>query len=33
MPHGFAHLVALAPAAGAALEQVLDRAAALLHRR
>jgi acetyl esterase/lipase len=33
MPHGFAHLVALAPAADAALEQVLDRAAALLHLR
>ena len=31
MPHGFAHLVALAPAADAALDQVLDRAAALLH--
>ncbi|HEV7870991.1 MAG TPA: alpha/beta hydrolase [Modestobacter sp.] len=31
MPHGFAHLVALAPAAEAALEQVLARAAVLLH--
>jgi acetyl esterase len=31
MPHGFAHLVALAPAADAALGRVLDRAAALLH--
>jgi acetyl esterase len=31
MPHGFAHLVALAPAAEAALEEALARAAALLH--
>jgi acetyl esterase len=31
MPHGFAHLVALAPAADAALDRVLARAAALLH--
>ncbi|MEU2348684.1 alpha/beta hydrolase [Modestobacter sp. NPDC049651] len=30
MPHGFAHLVALAPAADAALGRVLDRFAALL---
>jgi acetyl esterase len=29
-PHGFAHLVALSPAAAAALDQVLDSAAALL---
>ncbi|WP_369141029.1 alpha/beta hydrolase [Modestobacter versicolor] len=31
MAHGFAHLVALAPAAAAALDRVLARAAALLH--
>jgi acetyl esterase len=31
MPHGFAHLVALAPAADAALGRVLDRASVLLH--
>jgi acetyl esterase len=31
MPHGFAHLVALAPAAEAALDRVLVRASALLH--
>jgi acetyl esterase len=31
MPHGFAHLVALSPAADAALDRVLDRAAVLLH--
>lgn len=31
MPHGFAHLVALAPAAEAALEKVLTHAAVLLH--
>jgi len=31
LPHGFAHLVALAPAADAALDRVLERAAALLH--
>jgi acetyl esterase len=31
MPHGFAHLVALAPAADAALDQVLTRASVLLH--
>jgi acetyl esterase len=31
MPHGFAHLVALSPAAEAALDQVLDSAALLLH--
>jgi acetyl esterase len=31
MPHGFAHLVALAPAAEAALEEVLARASVLLH--
>jgi acetyl esterase len=31
MPHGFAHLVALAPAAAAALDQVVARAAVLLH--
>ena len=30
MPHGFAHLPALAPAAAAALDRVLDRAATLL---
>jgi acetyl esterase len=30
MPHGFAHLVALSPAADAALDRVLDRAAVLL---
>ena len=33
MPHGCAHLVALSPAAEAALDRVLDRAGALLHRR
>jgi acetyl esterase len=33
MPHGFAHLAALAPAADAALEQVLARASVLLHGR
>lgn len=31
MPHGFAHLVAVSPAADAALDQVLTRAATLLH--
>ena len=31
MPHGFAHLVALSPAAAAALDEVLARAAVLLH--
>jgi acetyl esterase len=31
MPHGFAHLVALSPAAEAALDRVLARAAVLLH--
>ncbi|SDX75796.1 acetyl esterase [Modestobacter sp. DSM 44400] len=31
MPHGFAHLVALAPAADAALAEVLARASQLLH--
>ena len=31
MPHGFAHLVALAPAAEAALDRVLARASLLLH--
>jgi acetyl esterase len=31
MPHGFAHLVALSPAAEAALDRVLSRAAVLLH--
>jgi acetyl esterase len=31
MPHGFAHLVALAPAAAAALDRVLARASVLLH--
>jgi acetyl esterase len=31
MPHGFAHLAALAPAAAAELDRVLDRAAVLLH--
>jgi acetyl esterase len=31
MPHGFAHLVALSPAADAALDRVLARAAVLLH--
>jgi len=30
MPHGFAHLAALSPAAAAALDQALARAAALL---
>jgi acetyl esterase len=30
MPHGFAHLVALSPAAAAALDRVLARAAVLL---
>jgi acetyl esterase len=33
MPHGFAHLVALAPAAEAALGTVLARASVLLHGR
>ena len=33
MPHGFAHLVALAAAADAALDQALARASALLHGR
>lgn len=31
MPHGFAHLVALSPAADEALDRVLARASALLH--
>ena len=31
MPHGFAHLVALSPAAEAALDRVLARAAVVLH--
>jgi acetyl esterase len=33
MPHGFAHLVALAPAADAALDTVLARASVLVHGR